>query len=116
MDGVPRGGLPGVAPPWLGYVFLLEDCDRSRSPVAMTESHFPVFPEFRDSSYAKRYELLCMKLIRERHYSAAAFLTSRRDGGTAGQYAEPAAELAFGELAASLTGHVCAHVARKGGR
>ena len=43
--------------PWIGYMFLLEDCTSSTKPVSVKEPHFKVFPEFRDSSYAKRYEL-----------------------------------------------------------
>jgi hypothetical protein len=43
--------------PWLGYFMLLEEAPRSVTPVAVSEPHFPVFAEFRDASYAKRYEL-----------------------------------------------------------
>ncbi|HSW01839.1 MAG TPA: PaeR7I family type II restriction endonuclease [Sedimentisphaerales bacterium] len=56
--------------PFLGYFFMLEDCEASRRPVGVNEPHFPVFPEFKDSSYARRYELFCRKLILERHYTA----------------------------------------------
>ena len=48
--------------PWIGYMFLLEESNRLTSPVAVKEPHFKVFPEFRDSSYAKRYELFCRRL------------------------------------------------------
>jgi hypothetical protein len=57
--------------PWLGYLLLLEDCPESRRPVGVREPHFPVFPEFIEASYAKRYELFCRKLIRERQYNSA---------------------------------------------
>src|SRR5947209_2032827 len=40
--------------PWLGYMFLLDDCTRSQAPVGVKEPHFKVFDEFRNSSYAKR--------------------------------------------------------------
>lgn len=60
--------------PWLGYLFLLEDCDASRSPVSVKEPHFKVFPEFRKASYARRYELLRRKLVLERLYTGACFL------------------------------------------
>jgi len=64
--------------PWLGYLLLLEDCPESRRPVGVREPHFPVFPEFIETSYAKRYELFCRKLIRERQYNSACFITSDR--------------------------------------
>jgi hypothetical protein len=94
--------------PWLGYVFLLEDCEASRRPVKVVEPHFKVFPEFVQASYAKRYELFCRKLARERHYDATALLTATAAGGLAGQYCEPAEDLAFARLARSLTAHLSA--------
>lgn len=75
-----RDGAFSLSPqPWLGYLFLLEDCAKSRRPVSVYEPHFPVFDEFKGASYAKRYELFCRKLVRERKYTAACFLTSDRN-------------------------------------
>lgn len=65
--------------PWLGYLLLLEDCPESRRPVGVRVPHFPVFPEFIEASYAKRYELFCRKLVRERQYSSACLITSDRN-------------------------------------
>ena len=31
--------------PWLGYIFLLEDCPKSNTPVSIKEPHFEVFPD-----------------------------------------------------------------------
>jgi hypothetical protein len=100
--------------PWLGYLFLLEDSDRSSSPVSVREPHFKVFDEFRGASYAKRYEVLCRKLVRERHYDAAAFLLSNREAGIKGGYAEPASDLTFRGFATSLIACVSAYVAMRG--
>lgn len=88
--------------PWLGYHMLLEDAPGSNSPVRVKEPHFKVFPEFRDASYAKRYELLLTKLVRSRLYDAACFLMSSREAGLAGEYREPNAELSFRTFATSL--------------
>jgi hypothetical protein len=93
--------------PWLGYLFLLEDCDGSSRPVKVQEPHFEVFPEFKSASYARRYELLCRKLVRENLYGAAAFLLSPRSGG----YTESAADLTFRALARSLVAQVMANLA-----
>lgn len=95
--------------PWLGYTFLLEDCPASRGPVRVKEPHFKVFPEFMGASYAKRYELFCRKLVRERHYNAAAYLISNRDFGISGAFQEPAPDLTFEILARSLVAHVEAY-------
>ncbi|HTX22683.1 MAG TPA: PaeR7I family type II restriction endonuclease [Candidatus Aquilonibacter sp.] len=91
--------------PWIGYTFLLEDCAPSTRPVGVKEPHFKVFPEFRNSSYAKRYELFCRRLVLERHYDAAAFLLSDAQLGMNGEYTEPAADLTFQMFANSLVGH-----------
>lgn len=64
--------------PWLGYLFLLEDDEKSQRPVRNPQPHFAVFSEFHDASYAKRYELFCRKLVLERKYNAACFLMSQR--------------------------------------
>ena len=39
---------------WAGWVMLLEDCAASNSPVNVSEPHFPVLPEFKGASYARR--------------------------------------------------------------
>lgn len=101
-----EGAFNKTVRPWLGYLFLLEDCDKSRSPVKVQEPHFKVFPEFVSASYARRYELFCRKIVRERHYNVAAFLLSEKKQGLKGGYAEPADDLAFDLFAKSLVSHV----------
>jgi hypothetical protein len=71
------------------------------------EPHFAVFPEFKNASYAKRYELFCRRLVLERHYTAAAFMLSK-SGATKGSYSEPAADLQYAQFARSLVAHVAA--------
>ncbi len=88
--------------PWLGYVMVLEEVEESLSPVGVKEPHFPVFPEFRDASYAKRYEILMTKLVRERLYDSAALLLSSQGSLKDGSYRQPSAELSFEHLLTSL--------------
>jgi hypothetical protein len=88
--------------PWLGYVMLLEEVDESLSPVSVKEPHFPVFPEFRDASYAKRYEILLTKLVRERLYDSAALLLSSQASAKNGNYRQPLPDLSFENLLTSL--------------
>jgi hypothetical protein len=103
-----EGAYNKTVKPWLGYIFLLEDCPESHRPVKVQEPHFKVFPEFVDASYATRYELFCRKLVRERHYNVAAFLLSDRNNGFKGHYAEPADDLAFDIFARSIVSQVTA--------
>lgn len=102
--------------PWLGYVMMLEECSRSTSSVSVREPHFAVFPEFSGASYAKRYQLLLIKLVRERLYDSTCFLMSSRDKGIRGRYSEPDDELSFARFAASLSGQVLRHVKTKKAR
>jgi hypothetical protein len=97
--------------PWLGWIMMLEECAGSTSPVAVSEPHFQVFPEFRDASYIKRYELLLRKLVLEKHYNAAAFMTTTELGGPKGEFAEPSEELMMRALLLAFAGHVATHVA-----
>jgi hypothetical protein len=101
-----EGAFNSTVRPWLGYLFLLEDCPRSTRPVRTREPHFPVFAEFKNASYAKRYELFCRKLVRERHYTSAAFLMSPQAGGARGEYTEPARDLTFENFAKSLAAQI----------
>lgn len=88
--------------PWLGYVMVLEETKKSLSPIGVQESHFKVFPEFQDASYAKRYEILLTKLVRERLYDSAALILTDRLTGKDGTYSEPSPELGFENLLISL--------------
>jgi Restriction endonuclease XhoI len=101
-----EGAFKPSARPWLGYMMLLEDAPGSTRPVTAREPHFKVFPEFRSSSYAKRYVILLTKLVRERLYDSACFLLSDSKGGPQGNYREPSPELNFEKFMASLLARV----------
>jgi len=96
--------------PFIGYFFMLEDCPASQRPVAVQEHHFKVFPEFHGASYMRRYELFCRKLVLERHYTAAAFLTATTTDGLSGSFDTPAADLSMERFAKALIAHAGAAV------
>lgn len=98
-----EGAFKPSARPWLGYLMLLEEAPKSLKPIRASEPHFKVFPEFKEASYAMRYEILLTKLVRERLYDAACFLMSNATDGPKGLYREPAPELNFQSFIASLT-------------
>ena len=108
-----EGAFRPSARPWLGYVFILEDCATSRSPVSVKEPHFKVFPEFQNASYAKRYEILLTKLLRERLYDGASLLLTTHKAGTNGQVTTPCEELSFRTFAAGLSAHAIAFAKMK---
>ena len=99
--------------PWLGYFMLLESAPESRRNVRVSEPHFRVLDEFRNASYAKRYEILCERLVRERLYDGACLILSGRSQGIEGGYEEPSAELSFVNFASSLIGRAVALSARE---
>jgi len=97
-----EGAFNDSTRPWLGYIMLLEETEKSTAPVRNKESHFNVFKEFKGSSYAKRYELFCRKLVRERLYDASCLILSEREAGLKGSYREPSRDLAFESFVTSL--------------
>ncbi len=74
-----EGAFADSPKPWLGYFFVLEDCEKSRIPVKVSEPHFNVFPEFKNASYSERYLLLQQKLIRERLYDASSLILTQKE-------------------------------------
>lgn len=101
-----EGAFLSSPQPFLGYFFMLEDCAACQVPVRIKEPHFKVFPEFAGASYAKRYELLCRKLVLERHYTSTAFIVSDRNKGLNGAYETPAADLSVDLFARALVAHI----------
>jgi hypothetical protein len=104
-----EGAFRGSPKPWLGYLMLLEDATGSTRSVSVSEPHFPVFDEFREASYAKRYEILLTKMVRERLYDAACLILSPSDAGRNGSFSEPCAELTFTNFAESLVARAIAY-------
>lgn len=103
-----EGAFQPAQRPWLGFMFILEDCGRSQAGVRVKEPHFPVFPEFQGASYAKRYEILLTKLLRDRLYDGSCLLLSETSAGRKGQYHFPSPELSFRAFATGLMAHASA--------
>lgn len=91
--------------PFLGYLMMLEDCNASTTSVRVEESHYKVFNEFKNTSYAKRYQILCEKLVQENLYSSAALILSKRDEGSiSGEFNTPHESLSPKSLFADFAG------------
>ena len=81
-----KGAYKPSQRPWLGYLFMLEEHETSFRPTRRVElAPFKVDEEFQTLSYAKRYELVCERLVRDRLYDAACFFTSNADTGRKGK-------------------------------
>lgn len=99
--------------PWLGWLMLLEDSEKSNSPVRVAEPYFSVFPEFHGTSYAKRYELLIQKMILEKFYDGGVLLMATAANGPNGIFSEPAIDLTMRRFLAGLGGHVTSYLAMR---
>lgn len=100
--------------PFVGWLVLVEDCERSRSPVRDSSPHFTVLDEYRGASYAERYNLLCQKLVREQLYTSATVLLSPRTSIDDGSYSELSEMTGLKTFVTSLAGHAAAEAARTG--
>jgi hypothetical protein len=108
-----REGAFGKHPkPFLGWLMLIEDCEKSRCPVNSAEPHFPVLPEFKKASYAHRYDFLCQKLIQENLYTAAAAIFSSRKAKSTGAYHELSELTGLKNFLITFAGHIAAESAR----
>jgi len=106
-----EGRFGKIPPPFLGYFFLLEDCDRVKTPVRNKEPYFKVDPVFHRASYSRRYELLCRRLVLERVYSSACLIMATNSLKT--RITQPADDLSFHRFVAALRGHVVAFLGSK---
>ncbi|MET9294438.1 PaeR7I family type II restriction endonuclease [Streptomyces sp. NPDC003077] len=95
--------FPGSRP-WLGYFFIMEDHEKSRSPVRLA-NHSAFAPEaiWQGTSYQDRFAIFCQRLVDERLYNAACYITSsEQDPGPK----EPAELLDWRHFSASITGRL----------
>jgi hypothetical protein len=106
-----EGAFKPSSRPWLGYMMLLEEDAASLRPIKPQEPHFKVFPEFKQASYAKRYDTLLTKLVRERLYDSACLLLSKEKPD--GYYVEPNPELTFSKMLTSLVARATVIVSRR---
>lgn len=98
-----EGAFKPSQKPWLGYLFMLEETPTSmRLTRRITLKPYNIDEAFQERSYAKRYELVCERLVRDRLYDAACFFTSNAESGSRGQYREPNDELSIKNFAISL--------------
>jgi hypothetical protein len=105
---------PGAPRPFLGYLMLVEDCPKSRTVVRVEPTAFRVFPEFENTSYINRYQILCRKLVSENLYTVATVLTSPT-GSVDGTYAECCENTGMKRFVASFAAAVAAAAAESGG-
>jgi type II restriction enzyme len=104
-----REGALGKQPrPFLGWFTVVEDAPEARRPVADKVSHFPVFEEFENASYLKRYDILCQRMMKEQLYSAAAVITSKRTDICTGDFIELSPATGLWSFVTAFAEHIAA--------
>jgi len=108
-----REGAFGKQPrPFVGWLIMVEDAPKSRSPVRDFSPHFPAFEEFKGSSYLKRYDLLCQRLVQERLYTAATVIAAERSAVDTGEYSQLSSMTGLKSFVTAFAGHIAAEAAR----
>ncbi|HEY3874594.1 MAG TPA: PaeR7I family type II restriction endonuclease [Candidatus Kapabacteria bacterium] len=103
-----REGRFGTHRPLLGYFFLLEDCPAVHNVVSVRQPHFPIDPIFKETSYGRRYQILCERLLLERIYDTACLALATNAIPTAVQ--QPSEELTIVKFVAQIRASVEAYV------
>ena len=98
--------------PFLGWLMVVEDTERSRAPVRDTSPHFKVFPEFQGASYLQRYDLFCRRLVKESLYNAAAVLATPRQAIDTGEHSTLSELTSLRTFVSSFAGHIAAQAVR----
>ena len=107
-----EGAFGEQSRPFVGWLMMVEDTARSRSPVRDSSPHFPVFKEFQGASYLKRYDLLCQRLAKEQLYTTAALMASPRSAVADGEFCELSEMTGLKTFVTSFAGHIAAEAAR----
>ena len=102
-----------TARPFVGWLVMVEDADKSRRPSTRDYSlHFPIFNEFKGTSYLDRYDILCKKLVLENLYTAACVLASPRTAVTSGACKDLSDITSLKSFVVAFASHIAAEVAR----
>lgn len=108
-----REGAFGKQPrPFVGWLIMVEDTPKSRSPVRNLSPHFSVFEEFKGTSYLKRYDLLCQRLVQEQLYTAATVIAAERTAVDSGDYSQLSSMTGLKPFVTAFAGHIAAEAAR----
>jgi hypothetical protein len=99
-------GLIGTRPPWLGFVFFMQDDERSRKGGKNPKQpHFPLDEAFAGANYQQRASIWLRRLLMKRLYNAAWYALVDPKQGVNGVL-EPDPELSWAKFEAAIRGRV----------
>jgi hypothetical protein len=95
----------GDVPPWLGYVFVLQETPETELPNRSTKALFPTDPGFTGLSYNQRYQEMLRRFIGENVYQAGWLITTKRTDGSV-TYLEPLATATAKSFVTAIEGRI----------
>lgn len=100
-----KNEIYGQVPPWLGYVFVLQETSETEQKNRSTKALFPTDSAFEGMSYSERYQEMVRRFIAERIYQAGWFITTKiSDAGIV--YNEPLPTATAEAFAIQIRGQV----------
>ncbi|WP_169983802.1 PaeR7I family type II restriction endonuclease [Microbispora sp. H10836] len=95
----------GQVPPWLGYVFVLQETSETEQENRSVRALFPTDPAFKGMSYNQRYQEMVKRFIGDGVYQAGWFMATKRteEGIT---YTEPLATATAEAFGVQIRGRV----------
>lgn len=100
-----REGLfaPGTKP-WMGYFLMVEECSDSLKEQRYKElPFFHLDDVFQKQSYIGRYSIFCERIVRDRLYDTACFITSEKGSDS---YHEPLEEMSVQNFVRKLRAQI----------
>ncbi|PZH16441.1 hypothetical protein C1I97_06550 [Streptomyces sp. NTH33] len=96
----------GDVPPWLGYIFVLEETPDTEKLDRETRALFETDPNFNGLSYNQRYQEMMRRFIGKNVYDIGWFLTTKRSKDGTVTYKEPLPTATSRALQVAIEGRV----------
>jgi len=101
-----KNGAYGEVPPWLGYVFVLQETEETEAPNRPTDALFPVDSAFVGTSYSQRYQEMISRFVGDNIYQAGWFITTKAHDDGKVTYLEPLATATGKSFRVAVKGRV----------
>ncbi len=111
QTAVKEGAFGDGAKPFVGYLLLIEDAEKSRRPVQAISPHFETNSRFIRASYIERMNVLCERMMQEGLYDAAALIVSPKSGAGNGEFTSASDATSCKRFLSQFAGRIAAEVA-----
>ncbi|MFB9584433.1 PaeR7I family type II restriction endonuclease [Streptomyces goshikiensis] len=96
---------PDSEMPWLGYLFIMQDDEKSQRPVGLAKSPLLVDETWRRKSYQGRGGIFCERLLQSKLYDGVCYVTAPM--GT-GEFSEPSPEVGWDAFSDAISDRISA--------